>query len=402
MIGSGIFMMPAAVAGIGSISLLGWILATLGAMLAGLSLAHLARIGPATTFIDSIGRHLGPVFGLSAALLYFGGILLSIPAVAVALVGYLGFIFPALVKPSVTFWAACAVIWLFALLNLLGPRIIAFAGSATLVVGLIPILLVGIFGWGHFDPQVFRESWNISGQSNGSALFQATLLVFMAFVGFEMASLVSHHMREPDRNIPIATMGGVLLAAVVYITSTTVISGMIPAAELAKSTAPFAAAAARIIGPVAGLLIAFAAAAKTAGTLGSLQLGTIESFAATLRQAGVRIPARGLSNFGIAAAGTVILFLTQSPTIAQQFAIIGIASAVLTIFVFLLAGLALARTASGPRRLTGLATAGLFTILLAGQPLNTLLMSAAALLATLALSAVAIARLRRSAILQGF
>ncbi|WP_199555909.1 amino acid permease [Sandaracinobacteroides hominis] len=397
MIGSGIYMIPATVGAIGSISLLGWIIATLGAMLAGLSIAFLSRIGPPATFIDHIGRHLGPVVGLSSAIFYFVSIILTLPAVAVAVTGYLGFLFPAVLPQPANFWTACAILWLFALLNQLGPRTVAFAGSATLILGLVPILLVGFLGWDYFDPQIFRDSWNISGHSNVSALFQATLLVFMAFIGFEMASLVSNQMRDPDRNIPIATIVGVLIAATVYIASSTVISGMIPAAQLAKSTAPFAAATALIIGPIAGMLIAVAAATKAAGTLGSLQLGTIESYIATMRQAGVRIPPRAIINFGIAIISTIILLLTESPTVAQQFGIIATAATVLCIFVFLLAGLALARATRGLRRAAGLATAALFAILLAGQPVDTLLLSAVALLSTFAFSAFAVARLRAHA-----
>ena len=87
---------------------------------------------------------------------------------------------------------------------------------------------------------------------------------------------------------------------------------------------------------------------------------------------------------------------TEIP-LAPFFGIIATAATVLCIFVFLLAGLALARATRGLRRAAGLATAALFAILLAGQPVDTLLLSAVALLSTFAFSAFAVARLRAHA-----
>lgn len=84
MIGSGIYMLPATVAAIGSISIIGWLVAAVGAMLVGLTLAFLARVEPGGTYLDSIALVLGPVPGLVSVLLYILATLISIPMVAVA------------------------------------------------------------------------------------------------------------------------------------------------------------------------------------------------------------------------------------------------------------------------------------------------------------------------------
>ena len=60
---------------------------------------------------------------------------------------------------------------------------------------------------------------------------------------FPNITFTSGEVKEPKRNIPLATMIGLGLAAVVYVLSSTVIMGIIPNAELQKSHAPFAEAA---------------------------------------------------------------------------------------------------------------------------------------------------------------
>ncbi len=47
MIGSGVFMLPAALASFGGISLIGWIVSAAGSILLALVFAHLARHNPA-------------------------------------------------------------------------------------------------------------------------------------------------------------------------------------------------------------------------------------------------------------------------------------------------------------------------------------------------------------------
>ena len=67
-------------------------------------------------------------------------------------------------------------------------------------------------------------------------------------MGIESASVSAGVIENPKRNIPLATMIGLGLSAVVYMLSSTVIMGIIPNAELQKSHAPFAEAARLAVG----------------------------------------------------------------------------------------------------------------------------------------------------------
>ncbi|HET7811934.1 MAG TPA: amino acid permease, partial [Steroidobacteraceae bacterium] len=72
MIGSGIFLLPASVASVGSVTFLGWLAATVGAVALALMYGKLARRqamggGPASYVFDAFG----PFAGMQASLWYW-------------------------------------------------------------------------------------------------------------------------------------------------------------------------------------------------------------------------------------------------------------------------------------------------------------------------------------------
>src|SRR3546814_988774 len=112
-----------------------------------------------------------------------------------------------------------ALIWAMCAVNLLGPKPVAKFQSLCVVFGLAPVALVLLFGWGSFDRAVYEASWNVSGQSDAAVIFGSLAPVFWAFVGLETGAMIAGLVEDPDRDVPIATLGGVLIAGVVYIVS---------------------------------------------------------------------------------------------------------------------------------------------------------------------------------------
>jgi arginine:agmatine antiporter len=119
----------------------------------------------------------------------------------------------------------------------------------------------------------------------------------------------------------------VLIAALVYVSSCTVLMGLVPAAELARSSAPFADAVMRVLGPVAAGLIALAALVKATGTLGGWILLTAQTGKAGADHGlfpGMfgRVDRHGVpvtSLLLMAALMSVVVFATISPTLGEQF-----------------------------------------------------------------------------------
>jgi arginine:agmatine antiporter len=148
---------------------------------------------------------------------------------------------------------------------------------------------------------------------------------------------------NPERNVPIATIAGVLIAALIYIGVSIVIFGLAPAADIAASNAPFALAAAKMMGPVAGPLVALCGGLKALGTLAGWVLMTAqvsraaadhgllpETFART--RAG-DTPVSGLIIAGL--LGTALIVLTIAPTLGKQFGYLAEASTLFALLTYL-------------------------------------------------------------------
>lgn len=356
MIGSGIYLLPATLAAFGSVSIIGWIISAIGALMLAFVFAGLFRVRPdANGLIAHVREGLGRYFGFQTSFIYWAACWIGNVAIALAVTGYLGALFPALRGTAPAALTTLGVLWLFTLLNLAGARRVAAFQGATLAIGLLPILLAVAFGWLRFDPAVFMESWNVSGRSDAAVIPATFVSIFWAFLGLESAAICAAVVRNPARDVPIAAVGGVTLAALVYIAASTALMGLMPAADLARSTAPFADAAARVIGPLAAAFVAVCAVLKASGTLSGWILATAESAysAAESRvfpslfaeRAGAVVPRRNLVIIGVLMSAVV--FFTLSPTLAAQFTIIVNVSTLLFLLVYIYCCIALWRFSAG-------------------------------------------------------
>ena len=77
--------------------------------------------------------------------------------------------------------------------------------------------------------------WNVSGDSDMHAVSRAASMALWAYMGIESATVSAGVIENPKRNVPLATLMGLGLAAVIYVLSSTVIMGMLPNDELRTS-----------------------------------------------------------------------------------------------------------------------------------------------------------------------
>lgn len=352
MIGSGIFLLPVSLGAIGSITLIGWIAVLLGCLILGWVCSRLAMLRPGGLGLtgqvhDALGRYLG----FQSAFVYWIATWFGNVAIALAVTGYLGTFFASIKVPMVLAGVTIAIIWLTTLVNLWGPRLIARFEGVALVLGLAPVLLVGGLGWAWFDPEIFRASWNVTGGSDLSAITASLGLIIWAFLGLESAAIVAAVVKRPERDVPLATAGGIGVAGVTYIIACTALSGVMPAAELAASTAPFAEVAARIWGPVAASILALCAMVKAAGTLAGWMLVGAET-AEAAAELGLfprmlsRINAHGAPSRNLIVTAllmTIVCVSTLSATLGEQFSMVINMAVVLNVLVYVYACLSLLR-----------------------------------------------------------
>jgi len=328
MIGSGVYLLPATLGAFGSVSVIGWVVSGLGAFLLAAVFVLLYRVRPDSVgMVRQVRDGMGRFFGFHASLLYWIGGWVGNVAIAVAATGYLSFFFPVLKGATAAALCTLGVIWLMMLINFAGARRVTDFEGGTLLIGLLPVLGVAVLGWFAFDPVVFKESWNVSGRSDAQVIPATFSLIFWAFVGVECASVAAAVVRNPARDVPIATLGGVALAASVYLAASMAISGLLPAAELAASNAPFADAAARWIGPAAAALVAGCAVLKAIGTLSGWLLVTAEVsrsgaesrvFPAFFRESAGGPPRRNLLIVAVLMSLIVVLS-SLTPSLSAQF-----------------------------------------------------------------------------------
>ncbi len=345
-------MLPATLARVGSVTVIGWVIAACGALALALLFGRVARRkplpgGPAS-YVHAV---FGPFAGFQASMWYWAACLIGNVAIAAAAAGYLAAVIGGPDTPFALAMLTIALLWLVTVINLVSPRFVGQVDGPLLVAGLIPLLLIATLGWFAFDAAQFRASWNVSGLPYYQALPESLVLVFWAFTGLESASVAAAVVENPERNVPLATIAGVAMAALIYIAASAAIMGLAPAPELAASSAPFALVAARALGPVAGPLIAAAAMLKALGTLAGWVLLTSQVSRAAadnglLPRAFGRTRAGDTPVFGLvisALIGTAAIVVTISPTLGQQFGLLIEASTIFALLTYLGACLAALR-----------------------------------------------------------
>ncbi len=352
MIGSGVYLLPTSLAAIGSITILAWLVATAGAALIGGVFAWLALLNPETSGLFSYIRDaFGPLAGFVAGALYWASCVVAAVAVALAVTGSLGVLAPFVATPIGMMISTVAVLWLFVCANMLGPRFVARLQSWSMLLGLVPVLLAAIGGWFWFRESIFAASWNVTGQPAFAVLPRATVMVFWAFLGIETAIILAIRVRNPLRDVPVGTLGGLLVAALLYIAASAALMGLLPASALAKSTAPFADAVAPILGASIAGAVALCAMLKACGTLGSTLLLTVETAEseAVLGKVRTRMTTEALPRVSLAnlvftgVLTSLVAVASASPTLARQFTIVTNVAVVLSLMVYGAAGFALFR-----------------------------------------------------------
>jgi basic amino acid/polyamine antiporter, APA family len=268
MIGSGFFIAPAALAPYGTTALIGWAGMAVGAVCLGMVFARLARIAPATGGPYAYTRMgFGRFAGFLVAWGYWISIWASLPAIAAGLVGYLAVLLPSLHgHRAIAIALGLGSMWAVALVNLRGIRESGVLQCLATYTKLVPFAAIALLGLLWVDWSAFRTV-NPSGLPFLSALAATAPFTMFAFLGIESATVPAADVIDPRRTIPVATVLGTAVSALVYILGTTVAMGVLPRETLMRSPAPFADAATAMWGEWAGTTVALAAVLSSLGAL---------------------------------------------------------------------------------------------------------------------------------------
>ncbi|MGU7840017.1 amino acid permease [Burkholderia sp. AW33-5] len=350
MMGSGVFLLPTNLANVGSISLWGWVLTIVGVVALALVFAktNLIQSRPGG-IVAYAGDAFGPFVGFQATFCYWISAWVGNVALLVAGIGYLSYFFPGLKNPMVGSATAIVILWGFIGLSCLGAKAAGRAQSFTACCMLIVVLGIGFGGWAWFRPETFTQVYNGTHHGDGSAIISAASIALWGFLGVESAVVSSGQVERPDYTVPRATVFGLLIAAVCYVASCTVIMGIVPHDVLVTSAAPFADSARYMFGTTAGDIVSGLSVIACFGSISGWLILQSESarsgaerglfphfFCETNRN---DVTVKGLVFTGVLMS--VVLLLTASPDLAAQFQVIILMSVFASLLPYMYAAISL-------------------------------------------------------------
>src|SRR6516162_4702777 len=270
IIGTGVFAMPAVLAGAGTSSLVTLGVIAVGAMLLAVMFGQLTkRVPNSDGGLYAYARHeFGDFAGYLTGWCYWIQCWAGNAAIVSAWVFYVDALFGIHPSGIGNWFIALTGLWVPAIVNLAGVRQMAWFQNLTVVLKFLPLLFVAVVGWFFVSKGNFG-AFNASGGSLYDAIGIAAGVALFSFIGVEVAAITAKRVRNPERNVGRASLLGTGAAAILYLVVTAAIMGLVPHHELIHSTAPFVVAYQTIFthGTWAGKLVAALAVVSGIGAL---------------------------------------------------------------------------------------------------------------------------------------
>jgi APA family basic amino acid/polyamine antiporter len=346
IIGAGVFLLPASLAPFGANAAWGWLLTIAGCLCLAVVLGLLAaRIegGP----YEYVRSTLGELPAFLVMWSYWVSIWGGSAALSIAFASYLSSLVPAagngLAAPAV----AIGALWTATLVNMRGSRTAGSLQLATATLKLIPLIAAMVvaavlLGGGQASAALVPVPVSTGGIASVAAM--ATF----AMLGFECATLPAGKIRDPARNVPLATVLGTLFAGIVTLAACLAVLFLLPGNVAASSAAPFADAIAPVLGPIAGSLVAVFAIVSVLGCLNGWVLcsgevplamaraGIFPSWLGRTTDIGTPIRAQALSSI----VTTLLIVSNFSGSLAAVFTFVILVSTVSSLFLYSAAAIA--------------------------------------------------------------
>lgn len=369
MIGSGIFMMPAALAPFGWTSTVAWVVSIAGALAIAFTIGRLAQTMPdASGAVAITGAALGELPGVLVGWSYWISVWSANAAIATAAASYLAAVYPPFdATPAAGALTSIGLLWLLTVLNLAGAAAAGRFQVVTTLLKLLPLLAViiiaatlGVRGETHLPALPGKDTLF-------AGLAAAVSLTLFPLVGFESAGVAAERVRDPARNIMRASMAGTVITGLLYILVCSAIVLILPIDAVKASSAPFALFVGQFWGSGAAQMIALFGAIAAIGALngwvliqgevplGMARAGLLPAWFAKVSARDVPVRVLLLSS-GLA---TALLLTTASPKLGEVFHFVALLTTCATLWLYVAVCIAaLVRRVAIPTSVVGLAFAG--------------------------------------------
>jgi APA family basic amino acid/polyamine antiporter len=276
IVGADIYIASAITAGlVGPFSLIIWLIAGLCAVVIALVFAECSALVP---------RVGGPFAYVSAAFDDFWGFLagwslwiaemLALPVFAIAFVNYFQYLVP--LAPLQEVLVKGLFVFSLTAVNIVGIKVAGRVNDGLTLVKLMPLfILIGAGMVTLFQkPGLFVNNYTpmlpLGLQSVGTAL----VLIFWAYVGFELATLPADEVQNPERVIPMAIIIGMGIVMIFYLATNFIVYGVVNWQELAATKTPLILVGMTLLGSVGALIMTVGALFSVSGSNESGIIGT--------------------------------------------------------------------------------------------------------------------------------
>ncbi len=228
IIGVGIFNLPTSLAFYGPITLVSMALTTVGALVLALLFAALSRRLPADGGPYAYARvAFGNRVGFANAWSYWITAWAGNAAIAVGWVLYVEHFINTGHNKLFSILLVLVGLWLPAAVNLSGVKNMGSVQVITTIIKFVVLAFMSTVGLFFISSANFTP-WNVSGENAINAIGGGMAIALFSYLGVETASVAAAKVRNPDRNIPRATVLGTVATAVVYMLSLIAVFGIVP------------------------------------------------------------------------------------------------------------------------------------------------------------------------------
>ncbi|KAA6455987.1 amino acid permease [Acidobacteria bacterium AB60] len=199
------------------------------------------------------GRNVAFLYGWMAAIVMYPGVS---AALCVGLTPYLQTLLP--LSPAAARLVPAILILAFGALNYFGTRLSSGVMS-TLNWIKVP-LLVGLVGWALASPHASLANLSSAQRPAGAdplagAIAGAAVSAFFCFGGWWEAGKIAGQVRNPERTLPIAFTGGVLVVTALYLLLSLAFVAVVPSAQITSDAGFVAQFGAALFGPAGGSVL---------------------------------------------------------------------------------------------------------------------------------------------------
>lgn len=119
---------------------------------------------------------------------------------------------------------AVLIIGIITVLLIRGTKLTTQVNSLIVMLKLFVVLLFITIGVNYIHPANYHPFLPFG----YSGIFKGAAIIFFAYIGFDAITTAAEEVKNPQRTFPIAIIGSLVIASVLYIIVTAVLDGMVP------------------------------------------------------------------------------------------------------------------------------------------------------------------------------